>query len=183
MQMRVTRGVALDDDFKPEQDLLETVEEELRLRRLQDVVRLEHSANPSRWLLDKVVTELALSPEQVYEMPGELDYRDFMKVSRIDLPQLRYPRFEPVVPRALASGSSDIFSLIRAGDVLVHHPYESFDASVARFIRAAVEDPDTLAIKMTVYRTSDDTPVRAAADPGRRIGQAGGLPGGTEGAL
>ena len=76
MQMRVTRGVALDDDFKPEQDLLETVEEELRLRRLQDVVRLEHSANPSCWLLDKVVSELDLSPEQVYEMPGELDYRD-----------------------------------------------------------------------------------------------------------
>lgn len=158
MQMRVTRGVALDEDFKPDQDLLETVEEELRLRRLQDVVRLEHSANPSRWLLDKVVTELDLLPDQVYEMPGELDYRDFMKVSRLDIPRLRYNRFEPVVPRSLASGSSDIFSLIRAGDVLVHHPYESFDASVARFIRAAVEDPDTLAIKMTVYRTSDDTP-------------------------
>ena len=158
LQMRVTRGVALDEDFKPEQDLLETVEEELRLRRLQDIVRLEHNVNPSRWLLDKVVTELDLTPEQVYEMPGELDYRDFMKISRTDMPQLRYPRFEPVVPRALVSGSSDIFSLIRAGDVLVHHPYESFDASVARFIRAAVEDPHTLAIKMTVYRTSDDTP-------------------------
>ncbi len=158
MQMRVTRSVALDDEIKPDQDLLETVEEELRLRRLQDVVRLEHSACPSRWLLDKVVAELQLTADQVYEMPGELDYRDFIKVSRIDLPQLRYPRFEPVVPRALAGGSSDIFSLIRAGDVLVHHPYESFDASVARFIRAAVEDPDTLAIKMTVYRTSDDTP-------------------------
>ncbi len=158
MQMRVTRGVALDDDFKPEQDLLATVEEELRLRRLQDVVRLEHSANPSCWLLEKVVSELDLSPEQVYEMPGELDYRDFMKVSRLDLPQLRYPRFEPVIPRQLAGSSSDIFSAIRAQDVLVHHPYESFDSSVARFIRAAVEDPDTLAIKMTVYRTSDDTP-------------------------
>jgi polyphosphate kinase len=158
MQMRITRSVAVEDEVEPGSDLLEMVEQELRQRRLGDVVRFEHSDSPSPWLLAKVIDELRLTPDQIYAMPAELDYRDLMRVSRTDIPKLRYPPFQPVTPPTLRDDSADIFSLIRAGDVLVHHPYESFDASVARFIRAAVEDPDTLAIKMTVYRTSDDTP-------------------------
>ena len=158
MPFRVTRSAAMGDEYEGAEDLLETVEQELRQRRLQHVVRLEHAPRPNRWLLDEVIEHLDLDADQVYEVPGQLDYTTFRWIASLPEPTLRYPTWTPVIPKRLATSKSHIFSRIRKGDVLVHHPFESFDASVARFLRAAVDDPKVIAIKMTVYRTSDDSP-------------------------
>ncbi|MDH3718197.1 MAG: polyphosphate kinase 1 [Planctomycetota bacterium] len=174
MTLRVTRNAEIDYEEEEEgQDLLALVSEEVRQRRLQDVVRLEHGPTEDRWLLDIVTKQLDLTPGQVYEMPDNFDYTDFRQIASLDFPKLKFPRWTPAVPQALAEEDSDIFALIRSGDVLVHHPYESFDVSVARFVRAAVNDDNVLAIKMTVYRTSDDSPfvplLIQAAEQGKQV--------------
>ncbi|MDG2206670.1 MAG: polyphosphate kinase 1 [Pirellulales bacterium] len=173
MTLRITRSAEIDYDDEDSDDLLELVTEEVRQRRLQRVVRLEHSPTDDRWLLDTVVEQLELPPEQVYEMPDNYDYVDFHKIASLDIPELRYPPWSPTVPTPLADDDADIFALIRAGDVMVHHPYESFDASVSRFVRAAVEDENVLAIKMAVYRTSEDSPflplLIQAAERGKQV--------------
>jgi len=173
LPIRVTRSAAVDADDEGVEDLLEQVEEELRQRRLQKVVRLEHSPNPNRWLLDQIVKELKLSSELIFEMPGELDYTDFRSIAGLPMPELRAPSWTPQIPPAFAAEKTDIFGEIRKGDILVHHPYESFDASVARFIHSAVNDERVMAIKMTVYRTSDDTPfvpwLIQAAELGKQV--------------
>jgi polyphosphate kinase len=102
--------------------------------------------------------ELELSPDDVYEMPAELDYDDLRPVADLNRPDLRFEPWTPVPPPALADEDVDIFGVIRKGDVLVHMPYESFNASVERFVKAAADDPKVLAIKMTLYRTGEDSP-------------------------
>lgn len=91
-------------------------------------------------------------------MPDEVDYTSLFAIAGLSVPALRDPAWNPLHPPALANGQADIFAIIRANDLLVHHPYDSFDASVEHFIRAAADDPQTIAIKMTVYRIGDDTP-------------------------
>jgi len=103
------------------------------------------------------VRELGLASEDVYEMPAELDYTALKPIGELNLPALRYEPWVPVVPPALADEDSDLFSVIRTGDILVHHPYESFTASLERFIATAAVDPRGLAIKMTLYRTGSDS--------------------------
>lgn len=174
LPMRVTRSAAVDaDEENSVEDLLERVEEELRQRRLQKVVRLEHTPNPNRWLLDQVIKELELSSDLIFEMPGELDYTDFRSIAGLPVPELHDPTWTPQIPPALTRENADIFGQIRKGDILLHHPYESFDASVARFIHSAVNDEQVMAIKMTVYRTSDDTPfvpwLIQAAELGKQV--------------
>ena len=106
-------------------------------------------------------------------MPGEVDYITLFEMAGRQLPALRDPVWSPLPPPALANHQADIFAIIRANDLLVHHPYDSFDASVEHFIRAAADDPQTVAIKMTVYRIGDDTPfVRSliqAAEAGKQV--------------
>lgn len=173
MTLRVTRSAEIDYDDEDSCDLLELVTEEVRQRRLQRVVRLEHSPTDDRWLLDTVVEQLELPPEQVYEMPDSYDYVDFHQIASLDIPELHYTPWSPTVPSSLVDDDADIFALIRSGDVLVHHPYESFDASVSRFVRAAVKDENVLAIKMVVYRTSEDSPflplLIQAAERGKQV--------------
>jgi len=172
LPVRVTRSAEVDADAQQADDLLEQVEEELRQRRLQHVVRLEHGASPNDWLLKQVLSNLDLRPDQVFEMPGELDYTDYLGLLGLGKDELQYPSWTPTLPASLAR-SEDIFSTIRRGDVMVHHPYESFDASVSRFIRSAVDDDNCVAIKMTLYRTSDDTPfvpwLIEAAEEGKQV--------------
>jgi polyphosphate kinase len=160
MPFRLTRNADIEvgDDDDDGEDLLETVEEELRARRFAKVVRLEHGPNPNSWILKFLMQELGLNDLDVYELPGELDYGDLRPVSDLSLPKLRFEPWTPVVPASISDDEGDIFSLIRAGDILVHHPYESFNHSVQRFVEAAAADPKVLAIKMTVYRTGDDSP-------------------------
>ena len=172
LPLRVTRSAEVNPEHIETEDLLEQVERELRQRRLQHVVRLEHASAPNKWLLDQVVRELHLIPEQVYELPGEMDYTDFRRIASLPMSELRYPAWTPAVPPQLPE-RQDIFASIRRGDIMVHHPYDSFDASVARFIRSAVDDENVWAIKLTLYRTSDDTPfvpwLIEAAEEGKQV--------------
>lgn len=158
MPFRLTRNADVEHDEEDAEDLLELVEAELRARRFAKVVRLEHGPNPNPWILKFLMQELSLNELDVYELPGELDYGDLRPISDLALPKLRYEPWTPITPPSIADDESDIFSLIRAGDLLVHHPYESFNQSVQRFVEAAAADPKVLAIKMTVYRTGDDSP-------------------------
>ncbi|MFI5378199.1 MAG: polyphosphate kinase 1 [Tepidisphaerales bacterium] len=158
MPFRLTRDLELEHDDDEADDLRERVEEELRQRRFAQAVRLEHSPNPNPEMLQFLMQELKLTQADIYENPAELDFTDLRVIAQVPLPQLRFEPWVPTVPTALADENGDIFNLIRTGDVLVHHPYESFNASVERFIQAAADDPKVLAIKMTVYRTGDDSP-------------------------
>jgi len=171
---RITRNaeVELEDDDETE-SIRTIVAEELRQRRFEPVVRLELSENPNRWVRSLLMTQFDLSEDDVYEVPGELDYSGLWPLALLDIKELRDEPWNPLIPPDLAGEEADIFSAIKADDFLVHHPYESFDASVEQFIRAAANDPKVIAIKMTVYRVGDDTPfVRSlirAAETGKQV--------------
>jgi polyphosphate kinase len=160
---RVTRDTDYDVSDEAD-DVMRAVEEELRRRRFGEVVRLEVSPGMSPRLREQLVAAMRLEEHQVYESAGLLDLADLWDVVGVSgHDALRDPQFTPVTPpRLLASENekeSDVFAAIRDGDILVHHPYDSFSASVERFVRQAVVDPDVLAIKQTVYRTSADSPL------------------------
>jgi polyphosphate kinase len=159
---RLTRDTDYDVSDEAD-DLLQAVEEELRRRRFGEVVRLEVEEGMSERLRQPLIDALRIEERQVYEAAGPLDFADFTEVAGVaGLNELRYPPHASVVPpRLLAEdgGEADVFAAMREADILVHHPYDSFSASVERFVRQAVEDPDVLAIKQTVYRTSADSPL------------------------
>jgi len=167
MLFRVTRGAEIDPQPEEGEDLRELIEDELKQRRFAPVVRLEHGPKPSQFILNLLMSELTITEQDVYELAAELDYDDLKQVADLNLPSLRFAPWTPLLPPALASDDTDIFAAIRRGDILVHHPYESFGASVERFVTEAAADPNVLAIKMTLYRTGDASPfvrtlVRAA---------------------
>ncbi len=173
MAFRVTRNADIERDEEDAEDLLEMIAGELRARRFARVVRLEHGPDPDPWMLRFLTEELELNDQDVYEMPGELDYTSLRPLIDLPLPDLKYPPWTPVIPSSLLDEEADIFSVIRGGDLLVHHPYESFTASVERFISAAADDPRVLAIKMTLYRTGDASPfintLIRAAEGGKQV--------------
>ncbi len=173
MLFRVTRNADIERDEEDAEDLRQLMEEELRQRRFANVVRLEHGPDPNAWILEFLTTELDLLPGDVYEMPAELDYDDLRAVMDLPIPGLRYDTWTPTVPPALTDEETDIFAVIRNGDLLLHHPYESFTASVERFIKSAAADPKVLAIKMSLYRTGDDSPfiktLIRAAESGKQV--------------
>jgi polyphosphate kinase len=161
---RVTRDTDYDVSDEAD-DLLLAVEEEVRRRRFGEVVRLEVSPDMEPGLLDQLVEAMDIEDHQVYEVPGLLGMDDLSDVYSVQgFRELRYPRWQGVTPGQLQQGSRthrevDVFAAMRQGDILVHHPYDSFGSSVERFVRQAVEDPNVLAIKQTVYRTSADSPL------------------------
>ena len=159
---RVTR----DADFTVSDeadDLLQAVQDEIRRRRFGEVVRLEVASGMNPKLRAQLVEALRLEDREVYDIDGLLDLADLEAIA--DVPghaELRYSPWTPVTqPRLHGEDDEpvDIFAEIRQRDLLVHHPYESFNTSVERFVTQAVADPDVLAIKQTVYRTSDDSPL------------------------
>jgi polyphosphate kinase len=158
MVFRVTRNADIERDEEEAEDLLELIEEELRRRRFAHVVRLEYGPGVNGWMLDFLTRELELTPDDVYEIQAEIDYTDLKPIADLNMPALRFDAWTPLAPPALADEDADIFSVIRSGDVMVHMPYESFAYSVERFVRAAVADPNVLAIKMSLYRTGEDSP-------------------------
>jgi polyphosphate kinase len=160
---RVTRDTDYDVSDETD-DLLQAVEEELRRRRFGEVVRLEVDASMSEPLRDQLITALGVADGEVYEVDGLMDLADLWDVVGVaGHDDLRDPPFSPVTPPRLLLGpegkESDLFAAIRAGDILVHHPYDSFTTTVERFVKQAVSDPNVLAIKQTVYRTSADSPL------------------------
>lgn len=170
---RITRNAEVELDENDVDDLREQVETELRLRKFEPVVRLEIQPEGGDWVEEQLVEEFELAPEDVYEVPGEMDYTSLFAIAGLPIPELRDPPWTPLPPLALAGRDADLFGAIRAGEFLVHHPYESFDASVERFIRTAADDPQVVAIKMTVYRVGDDTPfvksLIRAAESGKQV--------------
>ena len=185
---RVLFRVTRDADFEVSDDaddLLEAVESELRRRRFGDVVRVEVSASASSGMLDRLREGLAVRDDQIYEIEGLLDLADLMQLTRLDRPDLKPEPWVPVTqPRlARAKDAGRLFDEIRRGDLLVHQPYESFRTSFEAFAAAAADDPDVIAMKTAVYRTSDDSTLVSALDRLRRGRQAGGVPRGAEGAL
>ncbi len=160
---RVTRDTDYDVSDAAS-DMLQAVEEELRRRRFGEVVRLEIDAGMSEALRDQLTVALGASEDEVYEIDGLIDLGDLWDVVGISgHDDLRYPPFTPVTPPRLLfdeeGKEANLFAAIRAGDILVHHPYDSFATTVERFVKQAVSDPDVLAIKQTVYRTSADSPL------------------------
>jgi polyphosphate kinase len=173
---RVTRDADLEvsDDAA---DLLQAVEDELRRRRFGEVVRVELGAHCSAPLRAELLSLLGMAEEEIYPVDGLLDMGALWQIVRLPgLPELRYPPLSGIThPRLLRHEGErpDVFGAMRDGDVLVHHPYDSFTTSVERFVQQAVEDPNVLAIKQTVYRTSDDSPlVPALIDATERGKQA-----------
>jgi len=169
---RVARDAELDLDDEGGRGFLEAVEEELRNRRRSRVVRLEVEAKAGEPLVTRLAQRLGLGAEEVFRVPGLLDVRALFPL--YELPALEDLRDPPLKPVALLDESEcvRVFERIDRGDVVLHHPYESFDPVVAFVVRAA-EDPDVLAIKQTLYRTSGDSPVvRAlarAAENGKQV--------------
>jgi polyphosphate kinase len=173
---RVTRDTDYDVSDEAD-DLLQAVEEELRRRRFGEVVRLEVERDMNPRVREQLVQALRIDESQVYEVAGLLDLSDLWDV--VGLPgfsELRDPPHAGVTQPRLQGedgGKLDFFAAMREGDILVHHPYDSFTTSVERFVAQAVADPNVLAIKQTVYRTSPDAPlVPALIDAAERGKQA-----------
>ncbi len=154
---RCTRNADIEMDADDADDLLEMVELELRRRRMAKVVRLELPTGMSQAMRDFIVAGLEVSPQEVYACDGPIDMDDLFALANLDLPNLKFKPWVSLVPTRFAGEDVDFFEVIRSGDVLVHHPYESFAATVERFISQATHDPRVLAIKMTLYRTSNDS--------------------------
>lgn len=159
---RVTR----DADFTVSDeadDLLQAVQDEIRRRRFGEVVRLEIAAGMNPKLRQQLIDALRLEDREVYDVDGLIDLADLTSVADVSgHAELRFAPWTPVTqPRLQGEDDEpvDMFAAIRQDDVLVHHPYDSFATSVERFVEQAVADPDVLAIKHTVYRTSDDSPL------------------------
>lgn len=186
---RITRDADLEVQEYEADDLLIAIEQELRKRRLGGfVVRLEIQTAMPESLRSPLVEEFELTDDDVYEVEGLLNLKDFFALLSLPLPHLKDPVWTPAIPERLKRVNDyetdealqkqkvieDIFCVIRQGDLLVHHPYESFTASVQRFITQAAYDPQVLAIKMTLYRTSGDSPIVnaliMAAENGKQVG-------------
>ena len=170
---RVTRNADIEFDDDDAEDLLEQIENELKQRRFASIVRIEHGPEPDPWVIQFLMEELDLTEPDVYELPAELDYTELESIVELPLSELKYPTWTPLVPPIFGNDDVDIFSVIRSGDMLVHHPYESFSASVERLINAAADDPKVLAIKLTLYRIGESQPLMdsliRAAEQGKQV--------------
>jgi polyphosphate kinase len=173
---RVTRNSDLTLEEEEADDLLAAVEIELRRRRFGRAVRLEIGDDMSDEVRTLLQRELDVADDDVYVLTGPLDLSGLWSVHGLDRPDLKDPLYQRVTPRRLSDSDGervDVFDAIRRGDLLVHHPYESFRTTVEEFVRQAAGDAHVLAIKMTLYRTSGDSPIARslirAAEQGKQV--------------
>ncbi|MCZ4499893.1 MAG: Polyphosphate kinase [Marmoricola sp.] len=174
---RVTRNEDLEVEEDDAENLLKALEKELLRRRFGPPVRLEVEENIDERVLALLVSELGVRNDEVVRLPGPLDLRGLHDIADLDRGDLKFPTFLPSTHRLLAPVESaspvDIFKAVSRGDVLLHHPYDSFSTSVQRFIEQAAADPHVLAIKQTLYRTSGDSPIIDAlvdaAEAGKQV--------------
>ena len=169
---RLTRDAEIDIQEDPDESLLKVVREQIRQRRYEPVIRLEFAPGWDRSIRHMLQRRFKLTAVDVYDLPGELDYTSLFQIASLPVAPLRDSPWTPLRPAAFEE-NADMFAAIRAGDVLVHHPYESFEDSVEEFIAAAAGDPHTVAVKMTAYRVGDDTPfvksLMKAAEAGKQV--------------
>ena len=174
---RLIRSADLNRDDEEAEDLLQMISEELRERRFASVVHLEVEEGMPRQVIDLLLDELELVEEDVHRVQGMIDFTDCIELDDGSRPDLSYRPWEPVPPPELESPDPEdegsIFTRLAAHDVLVHHPYDSFRASVQRFVEEAAADPQVLAIKLTLYRTSENSPIVQAlvraAEAGKQV--------------
>jgi len=168
---RVTRTRDLEVDEDVTENLMQSLERELQRRRFEPAVRLEVEESISGDVLDKLVTELGIDRRAVYHLPGPLDLSGLNVLADLDLRKLKYPAFVP--SESVLPQDTDIFTVLGKQDMLVHHPYDSFTTTVERLIVEAAADPRVLAIKQTLYRTSDTSPIVDAlidaAEAGKQV--------------
>jgi polyphosphate kinase len=174
---RVTRDAEFEIDDESDATLEDIVREQVRQRRYEPVIRLEFAPGADPSIREMLRRRFGLSPADVYDVPDELDYTSLFEISGLPISgmpraALRDPAWTPL-PSAAIENSPDVFAAIRAADVVVHHPYESFEDSVEHFIAAAAGDPETVSVKMTAYRIGDDTPfvksLVKAAEAGKQV--------------
>jgi polyphosphate kinase len=172
---RVTRNADIEVEEDRDEDLLQALERELARRKFGPAVRLEVAETMASHVLDLLIEEIDVSPANVFMLPGLLDLASLWQVYDVDRPDLKDRPFVPSTHPRFAEGETpkSVFATLREGDVLVHHPYESFSTSVQRFIEQAAADPNVLAIKQTLYRTSGDSPIVDAlidaAEAGKQV--------------
>ncbi|MGH3521024.1 MAG: RNA degradosome polyphosphate kinase [Haloechinothrix sp.] len=156
---RVTRNADFEVEEDRDEDLLQALERELAQRRFGPPVRLEVEQAISEHMLELLLRELEVDPHDVVTVPGLIDMTCLNQLSTVDRKELKFAPFVPATHPAFAERETpkSVFATLREGDVLVHHPYDSFSTSVQRFIEQAASDPYVLAIKQTLYRTSGDT--------------------------
>ena len=174
---RVTRNQDLEIEEEESEDLLLTLEQEILRRRFGPPVRLEIEKGIDKALLETLAAELAIDKENIISVATPLDLTDLNRIADLDLPHLKFPVFRSRTAQALAEVDVEepetFFSAIKRGEILLHHPYESFTSSVVQFLQSAAEDPRVLAIKQTLYRTSGDSPIIEAlieaAEAGKQV--------------
>ena len=175
---RVTRNEDVEVEEDDAENLLLALEKELLRRKVgRPPVRLEVEDDIDPKMLELLVSELDISEKEVFEVPGPLDLRGLFSLADLDRAELKYPAFLPSTHPHLAevetAQPADMFAALKQRDVLLHHPYDSFATSVQRFIEQAADDPQVLAIKQTLYRTSGDSPIIdaliEAAEAGKQV--------------
>ncbi|HEY0248078.1 MAG TPA: RNA degradosome polyphosphate kinase [Gryllotalpicola sp.] len=174
---RVTRNEDVEIDEDETENLIQALEKELLRRRFGPPIRLEVAEDMDPITLDLLVRELDITGQEIYRLPAPLDLRGLFDLGRLDRPELKYPPHVPVTAAQLQpsepNAKPDIFAALRRQDVMVHHPYESFATSVQTFLEQAARDPNVLAIKQTLYRTSGDSPIVEAlidaAEAGKQV--------------
>ena len=172
---RVTRNADLTLNDEDAEDLLTAVEMELRRRRFQGAVRLEVADSMSQEVLELLLRELDLTADAVFRIRGPVDLSGLNEVADLPRPELKWPYWRGITEPELSAedGGADFFRVLRSGDLLVHHPYSSFSRSVGELIHQAAADPTVLAIKLTLYRTSGDSPIIdslvRAAESGKQV--------------
>ncbi len=172
---RITRNADFEVEEDRDEDLLQALERELARRRFGSPVRLEVANDMTENMLELLLRELDVHPGDVIDVAGLLDLSSLWQIYGVDRPDLKDPPFVPATPPAFGERETpkSIFSTLRDGDVMVHHPYDSFSTTVQRFIEQAAADPNVLAIKQTLYRTSGDSPIVNAlidaAEAGKQV--------------
>ena len=174
---RVTRNQDLDLDEDETDDILETMEKELTRRRFGPPVRLEVDKVINTEVLNELMDELQIEPHDVIKYDSPLDLRSLNQIADLDFPQLKYVPFRsetaPELRDVDPNSTDSYFAALRKGEILLHHPYQSFTSSVVKFLENAAQDPQVLAIKQTLYRTSGDSPIVEAlieaAEAGKQV--------------
>ena len=175
-EFRVTRNEDVEVEEDETENLIQALEKELLRRRFGPPIRLEISDDMDDVTLDLLMSELQITEQEVYRLPAPLDLAGLFEVTKLDRPSLKYPRNVPTTSVNLLpvepTEKPDVFASIDRGDILLHHPYESFATSVQAFLEQAAADPNVLAIKQTLYRTSGDSPIVEALIDAAESGKA-----------
>jgi polyphosphate kinase len=175
-EFRLTRNEDVEIEEDEAENLIQALERELLRRRFGPPIRLEITDDMDDVTLGLLVRELGITENEVYRLPAPLDLGGLFQIAKLDRPHLKYPKHVPVTALQLQpaepNAKPDVFGSMSAGDILVHHPYESFATSVQAFLEQAAADPNVLAIKQTLYRTSGDSPIVEALIDAAEAGKA-----------